>query len=228
MDRRRLLTTHNVEGDGLVGIATEASDFEISVSGIERVAQSRRGLGWSVVTEHALVPGFTSEPVGFLARLLRALRRCPDRAAVDCLSRLGAHRQGQCARWTDADKPLRIGFAARTYHRQSRVWTRWPASLLHAERISARARGSPDNEKQALPVRRVNIPGQGWRSRTLSPDVAIGRRFTGVEKRLGYSHAQIKISAADRPHNAFWFRCRCTSGRNPALRVVGKVAHKSQ
>ena len=48
MDRRRLRPPHDVEGDSLVGIATEASDFEKSVTSIERVAQSRRGLGRSL------------------------------------------------------------------------------------------------------------------------------------------------------------------------------------
>jgi hypothetical protein len=134
MHRRRLRPTHDVEGDSLVGIATEASDFEISVSSIERVAQSRRRLSRFLVTEHALVPGFTGEPVCFLARLGRALRRCSDRTAVDCLSQLGAHRQGECARWTDAGKPLRIGFAARPYHLQSRVWTMWPAIRGRSDR----------------------------------------------------------------------------------------------
>jgi hypothetical protein len=36
MDRRCLRSAHDVEGDGLVPVAAEASDFEISVAGIER------------------------------------------------------------------------------------------------------------------------------------------------------------------------------------------------
>jgi hypothetical protein len=85
------LAVAHVQGDSLVGIAPEASDFEISVSGIERVAQSRRGLGRSLITEHPLVPSLARQPVGFLARLLGALGRSPDRSAINAFARLGAH-----------------------------------------------------------------------------------------------------------------------------------------
>jgi hypothetical protein len=40
--RRRLRTPHDVERDRLVRVATEASDFEIAVPGIDRIAQRRR------------------------------------------------------------------------------------------------------------------------------------------------------------------------------------------
>jgi hypothetical protein len=57
-----------------VRIAAEASDFEISVTRIERVAESRRWLGRSLVTEHALVPGNACERVSLLACLGCPLR----------------------------------------------------------------------------------------------------------------------------------------------------------
>jgi hypothetical protein len=41
MDGRGLRPAHDVEGDGLIGVAAEAADFEIAVSGIERIAQRR-------------------------------------------------------------------------------------------------------------------------------------------------------------------------------------------
>jgi hypothetical protein len=69
MDRRRFRTTHDVEGDGLVGVATEASDFEIAVTSVKCIAERRRRLGRSLKAEHAFIPGFASEAVGHLARL---------------------------------------------------------------------------------------------------------------------------------------------------------------
>jgi hypothetical protein len=42
MDRRRLRSPHDVERNGLIGVATEATNFEIAVSGIERVAERGR------------------------------------------------------------------------------------------------------------------------------------------------------------------------------------------
>ena len=74
VDRRRLSPAYNIERDGLVGVATEASDFKIAVTSIERIAESRRRLSWSLVPEHALVPGFTGEPISLLARLGCPLR----------------------------------------------------------------------------------------------------------------------------------------------------------
>jgi hypothetical protein len=62
---------HDIERNGLVGIAAETSDLKIAVTSVERVAERRRGLGWLLVTEHALVPGFTCEPISLLARLGR-------------------------------------------------------------------------------------------------------------------------------------------------------------
>jgi len=41
MDRRCLRSPYDVEGHGLIGVAAEATDFEIAVPGIERIAQRR-------------------------------------------------------------------------------------------------------------------------------------------------------------------------------------------
>jgi hypothetical protein len=43
MDRRRLRTPHDVQGDRLVGIAAEAPDFKIKVARVERVTQVGEG-----------------------------------------------------------------------------------------------------------------------------------------------------------------------------------------
>jgi hypothetical protein len=40
LDRRRLGSAHNVQGDGVVYIAAEAADFEIEESSVEGVAKS--------------------------------------------------------------------------------------------------------------------------------------------------------------------------------------------
>jgi hypothetical protein len=46
MNRRALRSPHDVERDGLVRVAAEASDFETAVARIDRAAQRRRWLGW--------------------------------------------------------------------------------------------------------------------------------------------------------------------------------------
>jgi hypothetical protein len=56
MNRHRLRPPHDVEGNGLIGVATETSDFQIAVTGIERVTERRRWLRRSLKAEHALVP----------------------------------------------------------------------------------------------------------------------------------------------------------------------------
>ena len=86
MDRRRLRTTHDVEGDGLVGVATEASDLKVSVTGVQGIADCRGRLGRSLVAEHPVVPGIAGEPIGHLARRLGAFGGGGDGAAVDSLA----------------------------------------------------------------------------------------------------------------------------------------------
>ena len=78
MDRRCLRSSHDVQRDRLVGIAPEAFDFEIEVTGIERVAERGRRLRRTLKAEHALVPRLDGEPVGFLACFRRPLCRRPD------------------------------------------------------------------------------------------------------------------------------------------------------
>src|SRR5262245_17322288 len=82
MDRRRLRSAHDVERNGLVGVAAEAPDLQIAVTGIERVTERRRGLRGAFEAKHALIPGLAGEPVGFLARLGCPLCCRPDRCAV--------------------------------------------------------------------------------------------------------------------------------------------------
>lgn len=78
VDRRRLRSPHNIERDGLVGVAAKAFYFEVSVPGVEGISESWRWLSWPLESKHPLVPGFTGKPVGHLARLRRPLGRCPD------------------------------------------------------------------------------------------------------------------------------------------------------
>src|SRR6476660_9313212 len=75
MDRRRLRSPHDVEGNGLMRVAAKAFHFEIAKPGVDRVAQRRRWLSRTLKAEHALVPRLDSEPVGFSCVLaLPALR----------------------------------------------------------------------------------------------------------------------------------------------------------
>ena len=86
MDGRRLRAPHDVKRDGLVGVAPEATNLQIAVSRIERVAQRWRRLRRPLKAEHALVPRLAREPVGFLARFGRTLCRRPDRRPVNGLA----------------------------------------------------------------------------------------------------------------------------------------------
>jgi hypothetical protein len=114
MDGGRLWPSHDIQRDGLMRIAPEAADFEVSqvlrsarcwnvrsivisitaaisircwaVSGIECIAQRGGRLSWSPVAEHALIPRLARESIRLLACFSRALSRSPDRAAVNLLS----------------------------------------------------------------------------------------------------------------------------------------------
>jgi hypothetical protein len=86
MDRRCLRSPHDVEGNGLMRAAAKAFHFEIAKSGVDRVAERGRWLLRTLKAEHALIPRFTGEPVGFLAGFRRPLCRCPDRSAVNGLA----------------------------------------------------------------------------------------------------------------------------------------------
>ena len=44
VDRRCLRSPNDIESNGLMSVTTEASNFQIAVTGIERIAQSRRWL----------------------------------------------------------------------------------------------------------------------------------------------------------------------------------------
>jgi hypothetical protein len=83
MNWRGLWSPHDAQRYGLVGVAAETADFEIAVTGIERVAQSGRRLGRSLVTEHALIPGFACKAAGFLPGLSGPFSRRPDRTAIN-------------------------------------------------------------------------------------------------------------------------------------------------
>ena len=67
-------------------VAAKASDFEITIPGIERIAERGRWLRRTLEAEHALVPCLDGEPVGFLACFRRPLCRRPDRCPVNRLA----------------------------------------------------------------------------------------------------------------------------------------------
>jgi hypothetical protein len=72
MDGCRLRPANDIQRDRLVRVAAEAFHLKIQVTGVERVAEGRGGLGRSLIPEHALVPGLTGQPIGFFAPRLPA------------------------------------------------------------------------------------------------------------------------------------------------------------
>jgi hypothetical protein len=65
MNRSDLRPAHDVERDGLVGVAAETANLEAAIARVERVAE---GWGWlrrSLVAEHSHVPGVASQLIGF-------------------------------------------------------------------------------------------------------------------------------------------------------------------
>jgi hypothetical protein len=90
VDGRRLRPADDVQSDRLMGVAAKAADLKIEISGLQSVAEGRRGLSRSFESEHALIPGDTRQTVSVLPSLGRALRRMPNRTAVDAFARFGA------------------------------------------------------------------------------------------------------------------------------------------
>jgi len=86
VDGRGLGPSHDVERDGLVRVAAEAADFEIEVTGIERITERGRRLRGTAITEHALVPRFAGKPVSFLAGCGGAFSRRPDGRAENAFA----------------------------------------------------------------------------------------------------------------------------------------------
>ena len=113
VDGRRLRPAHDVQRC-LMRVTAEAADLEIEISGVQSVAEGRRGLSRSFESEHALVPGDTRQTVSVLPSLGRALRRMSNRTAVNAFARFGAH-QGKNA-------PARRRSASRYGWARDRIW----------------------------------------------------------------------------------------------------------
>jgi hypothetical protein len=106
VDRSRPRPTDDIQRNGLVRIATKASNLKVEISGIECVSQRWRWLRRPLEADHALVPGHTGQPVGFLPRLFRAFSGCPDRTSIDRLSRFGAHSLSKRSAERCANDPM--------------------------------------------------------------------------------------------------------------------------
>ncbi len=91
VDRRPLRPPDDIQRDSLVGLAAEALHLEVSVSGVERVAERRGGLGRALEGEHAGVPSLAGDGVGLQPGFLGPLGQVPDRRAEHILARLGSH-----------------------------------------------------------------------------------------------------------------------------------------
>jgi len=79
VNRHRLGAPDDVERDRLVGIAANATNLEINVPCIERVADRRRQLRWPLQPEHAFVPCLAGEPIS----PSRAAQLAPQRRVLN-------------------------------------------------------------------------------------------------------------------------------------------------
>jgi len=86
MDSRRLRSPHDIESDGLVGVAPKATDFEIAEPGINQVAQRGERAVPNPENRAFAIPRLDRELVSLLAGFGRALCPRPDRFAVNGLA----------------------------------------------------------------------------------------------------------------------------------------------
>jgi hypothetical protein len=132
---RCLWSADDVQRHGLMSVTAEAADLKIEISSVQRVAEAGRGLSRSFESEHALVPGDTRQTVSFLPSLGRALRRMPNRTAVDALSRLGAHPARMRQLGFDRQAATSWAFSASAHK------ARWSGrSCLSADELQAKAK----------------------------------------------------------------------------------------
>jgi hypothetical protein len=80
-----------------VRVAPKTPHLEIAVSGIQRIAQSRRGLRRTLEGEHPFIPGVAGEAIGFLAGRRSALLCCPNGRTTMLIAEFCA-QSGQCGR----------------------------------------------------------------------------------------------------------------------------------
>jgi hypothetical protein len=109
VDRRCFRPPHDRQCHSLM-VSQPRQRTSIAVSGIEGGAETRRWLSRSFETQHTLVPGDTRYTVSFLPSLGRALRRMPDRTAIDALARLGAHQGKSAPAWRRPASCYRSGW----------------------------------------------------------------------------------------------------------------------
>jgi hypothetical protein len=76
VDGRRRRPAHDVQRHRLESVAAEAADLKVEISGVQSVAEARRGLSRSFETQHALVPGDTRQTVSFPPSLAARSAEC--------------------------------------------------------------------------------------------------------------------------------------------------------
>ena len=89
VDRRPLRPPDDIQCDSLVGLAAEALHLEVSVAGVERVAERRGRLGRPLEGEHAGVPRLAGQYVGIPSNIGSTLGQMPDHRPEPVLARLG-------------------------------------------------------------------------------------------------------------------------------------------
>jgi len=77
VNRGRLRLPDDVERDRLMRVAAETLHLEVTVSCVQRVAESWRGLGRALEAQHARIPGLAGQAIGILAGVPRALGEDP-------------------------------------------------------------------------------------------------------------------------------------------------------
>jgi hypothetical protein len=91
VDRGCHRSADDIQRHRLMRVAAEQQrTLKVEVSCVEGISQCRGRLGRPLESEHPLVPGNTSKPVGFLPSFGSALRRMSDRTAVVCTDNLNA------------------------------------------------------------------------------------------------------------------------------------------
>jgi hypothetical protein len=97
VDGRGLGPPYDIQRDGLMGIAAQASNLQVAKIRVQGIAKCRRRLGGPLVAKHSVIPSLTGEAISYLARSNSALRRLSDRTAEEILARLCGHAAHQSA-----------------------------------------------------------------------------------------------------------------------------------
>jgi hypothetical protein len=129
VDGRCLWPADDVEGHGLVCVTAVASDFRVAIAGVQGVTEGKGRLRWTFVSQHALIPSNAGQPISFLPRFRGALRRMPDRRAINALAGFRAHRARMRQRGFDRQAATAWAFSPRAHKARAPLVIRCPCVL---------------------------------------------------------------------------------------------------